>query len=297
MNYHELSWYIQLSCKPNDYHFAWPSNPSMVGVSILREMPPIHDCPCLSQDKLTQLQWFIMYLAIYKMIILCRNYGYLTSRQTHAAGRSGSLTAPSRLPLGRGGFLCPKNDCVRSCSWVYPQYPSVNECRYGGKPWIVIALVCWSWFGWIPRVKADFSSQAQALKDFNRGENLPVMIFANWRGFSGGTRDMYNEILKFGAMIVDALVEYKHPIFIYIPKHGELRGGAWVVIDPAINPEKMETRQFRKALLCQDFLFFWSSAPLSLLMSNWLLQLFMPEYPRIPQIYVSTSRKWNYKLH
>jgi len=67
------------------------------------------------------------------------------------------------------------------------------------------------------------------------------MIFANWRGFSGGTRDMYNEILKFGAMIVDALVEYKHPIFIYIPKHGELRGGAWVVIDPAINPEKMET--------------------------------------------------------
>lgn len=81
---------------------------------------------------------------------------------------------------------------------------------------------------------------AQALKDFNHGENLPVMIFANWRGFSGGTRDMYNEILKFGAMIVDALVEYQHPIFIYIPKHGELRGGAWVVIDPAINPEKME---------------------------------------------------------
>ena len=51
---------------------------------------------------------------------------------------------------------------------------------------------------------------------------------------------MYNEILKLGAMIVDALVEYQHPIFIYIPKHGELRGGAWVVIDPAINPEKME---------------------------------------------------------
>jgi len=81
---------------------------------------------------------------------------------------------------------------------------------------------------------------AQALKDFNRAENLPVMIFANWRGFSGGTRDMYGEILKYGAMIVDALVEYEHPIFIYIPKHGELRGGAWVVIDPAINPDKME---------------------------------------------------------
>ena len=31
---------------------------------------------------------------------------------------------------------------------------------------------------------------AQAIKDFGRGENLPLMIFANWRGFSGGTRDM-----------------------------------------------------------------------------------------------------------
>jgi acetyl-CoA carboxylase/biotin carboxylase 1 len=81
---------------------------------------------------------------------------------------------------------------------------------------------------------------AQALRDFNRGENLPVMIFANWRGFSGGTRDMYGEVLKFGAQIVDALVDYRHPVFIYIPPGGELRGGSWVVIDPAINPQQME---------------------------------------------------------
>ena len=26
---------------------------------------------------------------------------------------------------------------------------------------------------------------AQAIADFNRGENLPLIIFANWRGFSG----------------------------------------------------------------------------------------------------------------
>mmetsp|Transcript_55894 Transcript_55894/g.99543 ORF Transcript_55894/g.99543 Transcript_55894/m.99543 type:complete len:268 (-) Transcript_55894:97-900(-) len=66
------------------------------------------------------------------------------------------------------------------------------------------------------------------------------MIFANWRGFSGGTRDMYQEVLKFGAQIVDALVDYKHPVFVYIPPGGELRGGSWVVIDPSINPEQME---------------------------------------------------------
>lgn len=28
---------------------------------------------------------------------------------------------------------------------------------------------------------------AQAIKDFNR-EGLPLMIFANWRGFSGGMK-------------------------------------------------------------------------------------------------------------
>jgi len=81
---------------------------------------------------------------------------------------------------------------------------------------------------------------ATAIRDFNRGENLPLIVFANWRGFSGGTRDMYSEVLKFGAQIVDALVDYKHPVFVYIPPGGELRGGAWVVIDPSINPEQME---------------------------------------------------------
>jgi len=81
---------------------------------------------------------------------------------------------------------------------------------------------------------------ATAIRDFNRGENLPLVIFANWRGFSGGTRDMFAEVLKYGAMIVDALVDYKHPVTIYIPPHGELRGGAWVVLDPKINPDHME---------------------------------------------------------
>ena len=51
---------------------------------------------------------------------------------------------------------------------------------------------------------------------------------------------MYGEVLKYGAYIVDALREYKQPVFVYIPQGGELRGGAWVVIDSSINPEQME---------------------------------------------------------
>jgi len=80
---------------------------------------------------------------------------------------------------------------------------------------------------------------AQAMFDFNQ-EELPLMVFANWRGFSGGMMDMYEQVVKFGAMIVDALRQYNQPILIYIPPFAELRGGSWVVIDPLINEEQME---------------------------------------------------------
>lgn len=80
---------------------------------------------------------------------------------------------------------------------------------------------------------------AQAIRDFSR-EQLPLMIFANWRGFSGGMKDMYEQVIKFGAQIVDGLRKYQQPVIIYIPPNGELRGGAWVVVDPSINERYME---------------------------------------------------------
>jgi acetyl-CoA carboxylase / biotin carboxylase 1 len=81
---------------------------------------------------------------------------------------------------------------------------------------------------------------AQAIKDFNR-EELPLMIFANWRGFSGGQKDMFDQIVKFGAYIVDGLREYTQPVLIYLPPNAELRGGAWAVLDSLINTRYMET--------------------------------------------------------
>ena len=47
-------------------------------------------------------------------------------------------------------------------------------------------------------------------------------------------------MLKFGASIVDNLREYDQPVFVYIPPFGDLRGGAWVVIDYNINPDCIE---------------------------------------------------------
>ena len=80
---------------------------------------------------------------------------------------------------------------------------------------------------------------ASCIRDVNR-EGLPLMFIINIRGFSGGQRDMYDSVLKYGSMIVDALVEFKQPVIVYIPKKAELRGGAWVVVDPTINENVME---------------------------------------------------------
>jgi len=80
---------------------------------------------------------------------------------------------------------------------------------------------------------------AQAINDF-RTEDLPLIIFANWRGFSGGQRDMFDEVLKYGSLIVDAFVAFEQPVFVFIPPYAEVRGGAWVVLDASINSNVME---------------------------------------------------------
>ncbi|ONK64464.1 uncharacterized protein A4U43_C07F26320 [Asparagus officinalis] len=87
---------------------------------------------------------------------------------------------------------------------------------------------------------------SQALLDFNR-EELPLFILANWRGFSGGQRDLFEGILQAGSTIVENLRTYNQPVFVYIPKTGELRGGAWVVVDSKINPDQIEMYAERTA--------------------------------------------------
>ncbi|MBN3319914.1 ACACA carboxylase, partial [Atractosteus spatula] len=61
-----------------------------------------------------------------------------------------------------------------------------------------------------------------------------------WTSCEPWPSDMYDQVLKFGAYIVDGLREYRQPVLVYIPPQAELRGGSWVVIDPTINPRHME---------------------------------------------------------
>jgi hypothetical protein len=89
---------------------------------------------------------------------------------------------------------------------------------------------------WFP---ASSYKTAQVIADL-RAEDLPLMVFANWRGFSGGMTDMFDEILKFGSMIVDNLRHFDQPVFVYLPPFATLRGGAWVVVDSQVNARVIE---------------------------------------------------------
>jgi acetyl-CoA carboxylase/biotin carboxylase 1 len=75
---------------------------------------------------------------------------------------------------------------------------------------------------------------AQAMEEFDL-EGLPLFVLANWRGFSGGQRDLFEGVLQAGSLIVESLRTYRQPVIVYIPPGCELRGGAWVVIDSQIN--------------------------------------------------------------
>ena len=79
---------------------------------------------------------------------------------------------------------------------------------------------------------------SKTIRDCNI-EGLPLIIIADWRGFSGGTRDMYENVLDFGSMIVSELVYYHQKVTIYIPPQGQLRGGSMVVFSKSINKEKI----------------------------------------------------------
>jgi acetyl-CoA carboxylase/biotin carboxylase 1 len=91
---------------------------------------------------------------------------------------------------------------------------------------------------------------AQAIDEFDR-EGLPLIILANWRGFSGGQRDLFEGVLQAGACIVNSLRSYKWPVIVYLPPGCELRGGAWVVLDTQINAGSIE--MFAGAGLSQVF--------------------------------------------
>ena len=61
------------------------------------------------------------------------------------------------------------------------------------RKWVIIALPCVHgrlFQVWFP--DSAFKT-AQAIYDFNR-EELPLMVLANWRGFSGGMKDMFDQV-------------------------------------------------------------------------------------------------------
>ena len=120
------------------------------------------------------------------------------------------------------GVIAANNQMVKKCPPPDPgspsPSPSPNEELQSGCVWYPDSAL----------------KTAQAINDL-KNEKLPLIIFANWRGFSGGTSDMYHDILRQGSAIVKALVDYKEPVYIYVPPYCQLRGGAMVVLSKSIN--------------------------------------------------------------
>ncbi|GLH16303.1 Uncharacterized protein GBIM_20609 [Gryllus bimaculatus] len=186
-----------------------------------------------------------------------REVGYIPTKAPYdprwmLAGRRN----PSNPSLWESGFF--DHGSWNEIMQPWAQTVVCGRARLGGIPVGVIAVETRTVELNLPADPANFDSEAktvsqagqvwfpdsayktaQAIQDFSK-EGLPLFIFANWRGFSGGMKDMYEQVVKFGAYIVDGLHAYTQPIIIYIPPNGELRGGAWVVVDPTINPRHME---------------------------------------------------------
>jgi len=66
-------------------------------------------------------------------------------------------------------------------------------------------------------------------------EALPLAMPNDKDWLSGGQQDMFDEVLKYGSLAVDAFVAYEQPIFVFIPPFAEIRGGTSVVLDASIN--------------------------------------------------------------
>jgi acetyl-CoA carboxylase/biotin carboxylase 1 len=57
---------------------------------------------------------------------------------------------------------------------------------------------------------------AQALEEFML-ERLPLFIIANWRGFSGGQRDLFDGVLQAGSLILEHLRTYRWAAAALLP--------------------------------------------------------------------------------
>jgi acetyl-CoA carboxylase/biotin carboxylase 1 len=107
--------------------------------------------------------------------------------------------------------LCNRFTYVVPCRWA--KTVVCGRARIGGIPVGLIAAQALTSTLIKPADPADLESRqqivqqpglvwfpdsahktAQAIRDFNHGEQLPLVVLANWRGFSGGMRDMFDEV-------------------------------------------------------------------------------------------------------
>ncbi|XP_059611586.1 acetyl-CoA carboxylase [Phlebotomus argentipes] len=245
---------------------VYASNNQLGGVQIMYNNGVSHKTEAVDLDGVYRVLHWLSYIPAYKGCELPitvpsdpvdRDVGFIPTKVPYdprwlLAGRPN----PSNPGEWESGFFDRESWSEIMEPWA--QTVVTGRARLGGVPVGVIAVETRTVEVTMPADPANMDSEsktlqqagqvwypdsayktAQAIKDFGR-EELPLIIFANWRGFSGGMKDMYEQIVKFGAYIVDGLREYTQPVLVYLPPNAELRGGAWAVLDPTINPRYIE---------------------------------------------------------
>jgi biotin carboxylase/acetyl-CoA carboxylase carboxyltransferase component/biotin carboxyl carrier protein len=173
-----------------------------------------------------------------------------------------SNLARSNLPISNQSTLSSVYDIIDQDTMVetmelFAPNVTTGRCRIGGKRFGIIFPTVGDTQKTIPCDPADLSSAnkilplspnilypdtsykiAKTIRDC-RVEGVELFIVADWRGFSGGTRDMYDKVLDFGSMIVSELAEYDVPVTVYVPPGGQLRGGSMVVFSKSINRQNI----------------------------------------------------------
>ncbi|KAI0306019.1 acetyl-CoA carboxylase [Multifurca ochricompacta] len=137
-----------------------------------------------------------------------------------------------------GCHMCPQ---PRETLSGWAQTVVVGRARLGGIPMGVIAVETRTIERVVPADPANPASFEQRIMEagqvwYPNSAPAPHRV-RKLAWLLGGQQDMYDEVLKQGSKIVDGLSAYKQPVFVYIVPNGELRGGAWVVLDPSINAD------------------------------------------------------------
>lgn len=122
------------------------------------------------------------------------------------------------LPIGVVAFQPGNTNTKRTADPAAPSTATSREKVLAGRVWD----------------KDASEKTARVIRRMNWNK-LPLLLMPNLRGFKGDASALLDRVIASGSEIARQIAAYEQPIVIHVPPHAQLRGGAWVVVDPNLN--------------------------------------------------------------